>query len=515
MAQTTSGAGLPKGFRGAEQGWPELHRIPHPPHRLPLLGDVLGADRRTPLQDSMRHARALGPVFRRRAFGKEFVFVWGAELVADLADEARFAKHVGLGVANLRPVAGDGLFTAYNHEPNWQLAHDVLAPGFSREAMAGYHLMMLDVAARLTCHWDRAQAAGRTVDVPGDMTKLTLETIARTGFGHDFGSFERARPHPFVTAMVGTLTHAQRLNTVPAPLAPYLLRGASRRNAADIAHLNRTVDDLVGARRTAGGGGGTGDLLDRMLEVAHPETGERLSPENVRRQVITFLVAGHETTSGALSFALHYLARHPEVSARARAEIERVWGDAPAPGYEQVAKLRYLRRVLDESLRLWPTAPAFAREARQDTVLAGKHPMRPGAWALVLTPMLHRDPEVWGADAERFDPDRFDAQAVRARPPHVFKPFGTGARACIGRQFALHEATLVLGLLLRRYELHADPDYRLKVTERLTLMPEGLRLRLERRTGPAAPPPQSAPALRVPDQKDGSGLRCPVAGAGD
>ncbi|MGY5011118.1 cytochrome P450, partial [Streptomyces sp. 900105755] len=491
MAETATQPGtgtdgpLPKGFRGAEQGWPELHRIPHPPRRLPLLGDVLGVDRRTPLQDSMRIGGQLGPIFRRRAFGNEFVFVWGAELAADMADESRFAKHVGLGVANLRLVAGDGLFTAYNHEPNWQLAHDVLAPGFSREAMEGYHAMMVAVAERLTGHWDRELAAGRWVDVPGDMTKLTLETIARTGFGHDFGSFERDRPHPFVTAMIGTLTYAQRLNSVPGPLAPLMLRQAARRNAANIEYLNRTVDDLVTERRRTGRG--EGDLLDRMLETAHPETGERLSAENVRRQVITFLVAGHETTSGALSFALHYLARHPEIAARAAAEVDRVWGDTPAPGYDQVAKLRYVRRVLDESLRLWPTAPAFAREARQDTVLAGRHPMRRGAWALVLTPMLHRDPEVWGPDAESFDPDRFEAKAARGRAPHTFKPFGTGARACIGRQFALHEATLVLGLLLRRYGLGADPDYRLRVTERLTLMPEGLRLRLERRTPAPAP----------------------------
>ncbi|MEU0459526.1 cytochrome P450, partial [Streptomyces sp. NPDC006129] len=374
MTQAPTRDGVPKGFRSAELGWPKLDRIPHPPHRIPLLGDVVGVNRRTPLQDSLRYARQLGPVFRRKAFGKEFVFVWGARHAADLADESRFAKHVGLGIANLRPVAGDGLFTAYNHEPNWQLAHDVLAPGFSREAMAGYHPMMLAVARQLTEHWDRAAAAGRAVDVPGDMTKLTLETIARTGFGHDFGSFERSRPHPFVTAMVGTLTYAQRLNTVPFPLAPLLLRGASRRNAADIAYLNRTVDELVRARRA--GGGGDGDLLDRMLETAHPETGERLELRNVRRQVITFLVAGHETTSGALSFALHYLSRHPEVAARARAEVDRVWGDTAEPAYEQVARLRYVRRVLDESLRLWPTAPAFAREAREDTVLAGEHPMR-------------------------------------------------------------------------------------------------------------------------------------------
>ncbi|MGW0841966.1 cytochrome P450 [Streptomyces sp. NPDC002787] len=483
----TTGTTAVRGFRSAELGWPELHRIPHPPYRLPVVGDALGTNVSTPIQDSLRLGRRLGPIFRRKAFGKEIVFVGGAGLAAELADESRFAKHVGLGVANLRPLAGDGLFTAYNHEPNWQLAHDVLAPGFSREAMAGYHPMMLDVAERLMDHWDRAGVAGDTVDVPGDMTKLTLETIARTGFGHDFGSFERSRPHPFVAAMVGTLSYAQRRNVVPDPLAPLLLRSASRQNQADMAYLNETVDAVVRARRSADrggsgdGGAGDGDLLDRMLETAHPETGERLSAENVRRQVITFLVAGHETTSGALSFALHYLAQHPDLAARARAEVDQVWRDTVRPGYEQVAKLRYVRRVLDEALRLWPTAPAFSREAREDTVLGGVHPMRRGAWALVLTAMLQRDPEVWGADAERFDPDRFDAAAVRARPPHTFKPFGTGARACIGRQFALHEATLVLGLLLRRYEVRPEPAYRLRVAERLTLMPDGLRLNVERR----------------------------------
>ncbi|MDI3409180.1 cytochrome P450 [Streptomyces cavernicola] len=487
MAQITEaaapdgGAALPKGFRSAQQGWPELDRIPHPPRRIPLLGDVVGATVRRPVQDSMRFARELGPIFRRKAFGKEIVFVGGAALAADLADESRFAKHVGLGVANLRPVAGDGLFTAYNHEPNWQLAHDVLAPGFHRDAMAGYHRLMLDVAGRLTERWDERERAGRAVDVPGDMTKLTLETIARTGFGYDFGSFERERPHPFVTAMVGTLAFAQRRNVVPGPLAPLVLRAATRRNEADMAYLNRTVDEVVAARQAEGGGGELRDLLDRMLQVAHPETGERLTAENIRRQVITFLVAGHETTSGALSFALHHLARDRQVLARAQEEVDRVWAGKSEPAYEDVAKLRYLRRVLDESLRLWPTAPGFAREARHDTVLGGEHPMRRGAWALVLAMSMHRDPEAWGPDADSFDPDRFDPKAVRARPAHVFKPFGTGARACIGRQFALHEATLVLGLLLRRYDLRGEPGYRLRVAERLTLMPEGLRLNLSRR----------------------------------
>ncbi|MEO3765014.1 cytochrome P450 [Streptomyces sp. B8F3] len=471
--------------------WPELSRIPHPPRRLPVVGDVFGIDPARPIQDSLRMARALGPIFRRKIFGLEIVVVSGADLVAELADESRFTKRVVLAVHNLREVGGDGLFTAHSHEPNWQLGHDILAPAFTREAMERYHPVMLAMASRLTAAWDAHAAAGTAADVSGDMTKLTLETIAHTGFGYDFGSFERTEQHPFVAAMVRSLRHAQGSN-VPRPLSPVKSRGPGRRGSADTAYLTSVVDEVV-RERTARPDPGTQDLLGLMLNTRHPRTGERLSPENIRYQILTFLVAGHETTSGALSFALYYLSRHPEVRARARAEVDRVWGPAGEPSYRQVSKLRYVRRVLDESLRMWPTAPAFTRAARTDTMLGGVHPMRAGAWALVLIPALHRDPAVWGPGADRFDPDRFLPERVRARPGHVFKPFGTGERACIGRQFALHEATLVLGLLLRRYELRGDPGYKLDIAERLTLMPRGFTLAPVRRR-PAAPRTAPGPA---------------------
>ena len=451
--------------------------LPHPRWRLPLAGDILGVSAATPVQDSMRLARELGPIFVRRIFGNEVVFVCGADLVGELADETRFAKHVGLGVQALRGIGGDGLFTAYNDEPNWRKAHDILQPAFTQRAMRAYHTAMLDVAGELIRRWDR-YAGGGPVDAAAEMTKLTLETIARTGFGYGFDSFERERPHPFVAAMVGTLRHAQRRNLRPPVIGRMLGVAADRRNAADSAYLAAVVDEVIRAR-IASGDNSSDDLLGLMLHAPHPVTGEPLDPANIRNQVITFLVAGHETTSGALSFALYHLSQHRDVLARAQAEVDDVWGDG-VPAFEQVARLRYVRRVLDESLRLWPTAPGFSREARTDTVLGGRYPMRAGHWAIVLLPMVHRDP-VWGADPEAFDPDRFSPERVRARPPHAYKPFGTGERACIGRQFALHEATLVLGLLLRRYDLRGEPGYRLRVQELLTLKPEGFRLTISRR----------------------------------
>src|SRR5699024_8228876 len=162
-----------------------------------------------------------------------------------------------------------------------------------------------------------------------------------------------------------------------------------------------------------------------------------------------------------------------------------------SPTFEQVPKLRYLRRVVDETLRLWPTAPGFARTPRGTTTIRadgatgipGGLMMTPEDSALVFIPLLHRDPGVC-PEPDRFDPDRFLPERNRARPAHAYKPFGAGERACIGRQFALHVAVIVLAKLLHRFDLTPEPGYELTITERLTLMPVGFRVGLTRRRPP-------------------------------
>jgi len=455
--------------------------IPHPPHRLPWLGDVLGMSLRSPIQSWLRQARDLGPISTRKVFGINVVAVGGADLVAELSDDTRFAKHVGVYLNPLRAIVGDALFTAENDEPNWQLAHDILAPAFAREAMRGYHPIMLEVARQLLSRWDVAADHGHRVDVSADMTRLTLETIGRAGFGYRFASFERDRPHPFVTAMVRGLRYAN-LSLLP-PWVPLrrILAGSARQHRADLALVEGTVDEVIQARRD-GTAPEAPDLLGRMLSTAHPQTGRLLDPVNIRQQIITFMIAGHETTSGALSFALYYLTQHPQAMARAQSEVDALWGetDEPEPAFTDIPKLRYVRAALDEALRLWPTAPAYLRAARTGTFLGGRYQMNPGDWAMVLLPLLHRDPNVW-ADPERFDPDRFAPRQAKNRPPHAYKPFGTGQRACIGRQFALHEAVLALGLVLHRYNLKPRDDYRLQIAESLTLKPFGFELLPRRR----------------------------------
>ena len=464
--------------------------LPHPPYRVPFLGDVLGLNPRTPFQSSLPQTKKLGPISARKLLGTEMVAVSGLDLVAEVHDETRFGKYVGHHLTPLREVIGDALITVETDNPNWKLAHDILKPAFSREAMQGYHSIMLQAIREMLDHWDGAADTGRRVDVTADATRLALESIGRAGFGYPFGSFDRRRPHAFISAMNRMLKYA---SWSTFPLLTRLLRPAIRRSGAV---MGRIVDDVIQARRD-GAGSESRDLLDLMLNSTDPTTGRRLDPVNIRQQVITFIVAGHETTSGALSFALYYLTQNPEVLARAKAEVDALWGtsDNPEPAYGDVAKLRYVRAVLDEALRLWPTAPGYLRVARKDTVLGGRYRIKKGQWVLVVLPLVQRDPRVW-PDPEKFDPDRFAPGQMKSRA-HAYKPFGTGQRACIGRQFALHEAVLTLGLILHRYDLAGENGYRLEISESITLKPRGFRLGLKKRAASSRVQPVNAQLSRL------------------
>ncbi|MFF4694774.1 bifunctional cytochrome P450/NADPH--P450 reductase [Streptomyces chattanoogensis] len=438
----------------------------------------------TPLQQAMDLARVHGPVFRRRLGDRETLLVSSLDLVTELADESRFAKGVSAILENVREFAGDGLFTAYNDEPNWAKAHEVLMPAFALGSMRTYHPAMLKVARRVMAAWDRRVADGRAVDVAEDMTRMTLDTIGLAGFGFDFESFARDTPHPFVESMVRCLQWSGA-KFARKPGVDHSAEDAAFRADAD--YLASVVDEVIAAR-TASGESGDDDLLGLMLGSRDQGDGAAaggpaLDLANIRNQVITFLIAGHETTSGALSFALYHLLKDPSALRLAQREADELWGDDPDPdpSFEDIGRLPYIRQVLNESLRLWPTAAAFTRQAQQDTVLGGRYPLRKGDLLTVLTPMLHRDP-AWGDNPDLFDPSRFAPEAEAARSPHAYKPFGTGERACIGRQFALHEATMLLALLVHRYRLIDHTGYRLRIKETLTLKPENFTLTLAART---------------------------------
>lgn len=475
------------------------HTIPQPPVK-PFIGNLPQLDTARPVQSLMDLSRQYGSFFKMRIVNREMLVASSQTLVDELCDETRFKKRVHPVLQEIRAFGGDGLFTAQSDESNWGKAHRVLMPAFGPIGVRGMFDPMLDIADQMFTRWERF-GPDAVIDVPDAMTRLTLDTIALCGFDTRFNSFYRDDMHPFVDAMVGGLAEAGNRTRRPAVLSS-LMRPTARRFDADVAQMRAVARQLIAERRADPQGAEKDDLLNRMLNGVDPQTGERLSDENIGYQMITFLIAGHETTSGLLSFATYLLLKHPEVMQKARAQVDEVLGDR-APRVEDLTHLRYIEQILMETLRLWPTAPVFAVSPLEPTTLAGQYALTPDDTVMCLLPMLHRDPAVWGDDPEAFRPERFLQENAEKLPPNAWKPFGNGARACIGRPFAMQEAQLVLSVMLQRFDIALDdPDYTLEVHETLTLKPENLRIRarprhsapVQQRMRQNTPAPAATPA---------------------
>ncbi len=483
-----------------------LSPIPHPPKK-PIVGNMFSVDAKAPIQSLTRIAQELGPIFWLDLLGAPVVFVSSFALVDELCDEKRFDKAVRGSLRRVRAVAGDGLFTADTTEPNWRKAHRILLPPFGGQAMHTYHPAMVDIAEQLVLKWERMNGDDE-IDVVHDMTALTLDTIGLCGFDYRFNSFYRLDYHPFVEALVRSLETV--MMTRGLPLEKLTMRRRQGDMRRDIAFLNNMVDEIVRGRRAdVASAEGKKDMLAAMLTGVDRVTHEQLDDVNIRYQINTFLIAGHETTSGLLSYAIYALLKHPDVLQKAYEEVDRVLGGdlSVKPTYAQVTQLVYVTQILKEALRLWPPAPVFSLMPLQNETIDGKYPLKRRTPINILVGALHRDPSVWGPNPEIFDPQNFSKEAEAKRPANAWKPFGNGQRACIGRAFAMHEATLAVGKILQRFKLIDHRRYKLALKETLTVKPEGFkikaRLRADRppatqaRLTAAATLATAAPAARV------------------
>ena len=403
-------------------------------------------------------AETYGPIFYGTWSGDRKLYACSVDLVEELCDESRFAKNLTASLARVRPLAGDGLFTAFHGEPNWQKAHDVLLPGFSYAGLRNYHDAMLDINCQMLSRWDARVGVG-PVDVSDDLQKLAMDTVGLAGFGARFDSYD----HDGLAPIPQSFTNA--LNEV-------FLHGETPAFDAERSALHAYFDELI-AGHTAGG---TGDLLYVMLGA------QALDEDNIRNQIMTFLIAGQLTTSELMPNTVYNLLHHPEVLARVRAEVDGVFGpdDDYLPTYDDIGKLTYLRQVISETLRLSPPVLNFDRMALADTVIGGQYPVKRGEAVTVLTGALHRQPQ-WGDNPELFDPARFDPAVAENRSSAAFKPFGTGERSCIGRQFALHEAAMLIARVVHRYRL-VDSQHYVVRWEGLSRRPIGFHVELVRRT---------------------------------
>ncbi|CAN5729210.1 hypothetical protein BH09MYX1_BH09MYX1_25860 [soil metagenome] len=282
------------------------------PPALPLLGHIhlFVTEQMIERFDEVA-VRAPGGIYALQTPYGRLIVVYSAELAKEMLDESRFNKTVIGPLEAVREFTGDGLFTARGTEPNWGKAHRILVPGFTAPSMKNFYPDMLVVAKQLIEHWRGVASRGEHALVTDDTTRLTLDTIALCGFDYAFRSFDRKELHPFLQAMARALVEAGAMTRRAAPLKRFAKK-ARRQFDADIQTMNELVDRVIRERReqAASTDPAIHDFLSLMLSAKDKVTGEALDDVNIRYQVLTFLIAGHETTSGLLAFTLYCLLTH-------------------------------------------------------------------------------------------------------------------------------------------------------------------------------------------------------------
>ncbi|KAK4560538.1 hypothetical protein LTR86_005735 [Recurvomyces mirabilis] len=479
--------------------------VPIPqPKGWPVVGNLSEIDPELPIRSLCNLAKTYGEIYSLTIFGKKRVVISSQRLLAEVCDEKRFGKIVSAGLAELRNGIHDGLFTAQNDEENWHLAHRVLVPAFGPLNISSMFDDMKDIASQLVLKLARY---GPDYKIPAteDFTRLTLDTLALCAMDYRFNSFYTEEQHPFISAMVSFLKHGDARSRRPAYLAPFY-RADDAQFHKDIDYMRNLSQEIVDRRLQHPED--KKDLLNAMVNGKDPKTGKKLSTDTIIDNMITFLIAGHETTSGLLSFLFYFLIKNPETYRKAQAEVDQIIGTESIQAHH-VNELPYITACLREALRLQPTAPAFTTHALSDTTLGGKYFAGTDVPIVALLPEVQRDPAVYGNDAEEFKPERMLDENFNKLPTGAWKPFGNGARGCIGRPFAWQEAMMVTAMLLQYFDLTQDPSYELAIKSTLTIKPKDYFMQAKLREGWTATKVEQHLSGSV--RTDGSGGRQPAA----
>jgi cytochrome P450 len=424
---------------------------------LPLAGSFFDL-MRGPFDFITKVVQEYGDVVRVRVGPLEFYILGHPDDVEYVfrGNHRNFIKDKGTRKL-LAAVLGQGLVTSEGEL--WRRQRRLAQPAFQLDQIQRYSTVMVDYAGRMLDAWQ----PGETRDVHAEMMRLTLQIVAQTLFSASVDD-KAARVGRALEALMkywaGPGGMFSWWKYLPTP-------GAFRFRRA-VADLDSIILETVARRREAGTG--PEDLLSRFLN-AQDEDGGRMSDRQLRDEMVTLLLAGHETTAVALSFCFYLLAFHPEVDARLAAELDQVLAGEP-PAARHLPRLRYTEWVVKEAMRLFPPVPNVGREALADCEIGGYRIPR-GAQIALVQWITHRDRRWFGEDAEEFRPERWDNDLARRIPRCAYFPFADGPRVCIGNHFAMMEAVLILASVASRYRLELVPGYTLKLLPSVTLRPKG------------------------------------------
>ncbi len=360
----------------------------------------------------------------------------------------------------LEPAIGDSLFVAEGAQWMWQ--RRVAAPVFSHRNVSALGPVMTAAADRACARL--AASDGRAANLYAEMVAATFEVISDVTFSDNEG-FDRQAVHKAIEGYISQTAKVSFLDVVGAPA--WVPRPSRLIATGPMREMKRMADRSIDRRR-AEGAKPVPDLLDLLLQGEDPKSGRRMTTSELRDNLLTFIVAGHETTALTLAWSLYLCAFDEGAQAQARDEAQAVLGDRTATAAD-LPHLPLVRRIVDEALRMYPPAAFLSRTAQTQDELCGRE-IRPGDTVILPIYALHRHHLLW-IDPDRFDPARFaDPKAIDR---FAYLPFGDGPRICIGASFALQEAVIVLATLLARFRLARVPGKDPKPVMILTLRPEG------------------------------------------
>jgi len=411
----------------------------------------------------------IGPIVRFRLGPRRCYLVSDPDLIRDvLVTQHRHMARDPLVRRILQKTLGGGLLTSDGEY--WKRQRRMIAPSLHLKRVQGYADTMVQHALAVAERWWDGQEA----DLEQEMDQLTLSIVTAALFKVD-SRVHAATVAETLPALQEIATHQfDRLVQVP----DWLPTPEQRRQRRLSDKLSRIVLDAIRSRRASHAEGD--DLLSMMVQMADAETGERMTDEEIRAEVITLYLAGFETTALTLTYVWYELARQPAIGSRLHAELDRVLGGRP-PRFDDLDRLPYTRMIFKEALRLYPAAYFVVRYVAEPIELGG-HSIPRGSVLMISPFAVHRQPDLW-EEPERFDPERFADDAERDWHKFKYFPFGGGPRICIGNQFALTEGPLILATLAQHYRFELlHPERPLVLEPQITLGPkDGMPMRFRRR----------------------------------
>ena len=440
-----------------------------PGPRSSVPGQIALLMSRDPLSFLTAVAARYGDLTHFSVGAEQIYVVAHPDLVRELLVVNQRSLSKGTGLQRVKSILGEGLLTSEG--PLHLRQRRLIQPAFGRDHIARYGEVMCEVARARRDGWREGD-----IDALDEMMRITLSVVGRTLFGTDLTG-ESAE---LGSAVGMALEAVEATMLLPIDEVADTPIPAVERFRAARERLDRTIYRIIAERRASGED--RGDLLSMLIHALDVEgDGGGMHDGQLRDEIMTLFVAGHETTSTALSWSWYLLAQHPDVERRVHDEIDRVTaGRDPTPA--DYPDLVYVRQVVAEAMRLYPPVWTLTRSAREPIQLGG-HVVPAGATILAPQWVVHRDAR-WWPDPLRFDPDRWapDHPDAAARPKHAYFPFGTGARLCVGEHFAWMEAVLVLATVAKRWRMRLEPGQKVAPKPLLTLRPApGLRMRLEAR----------------------------------